>query len=127
MKMHLTNSAGNRITACRDNTVYINGDAHSTSLIIRPDSLITAWQPVGIDNITLAQLEAAAEYSSQGMIVLLGGGAKSPPIQPQWQAPFINKGATLDIMSLSAACRTYNFLNADGRLVMALLVLEANV
>lgn len=124
MKLHLNNQDGNRITTYRDNTVTINGKAHDSSLLVLPDQLITDWQVAGVQGINTAALEQAAAHSSEGMIVLLGGGEKSPPINPAWHAPFAARNAVLEIMSLPAACRTYNFLSADGRLVMAALVLE---
>lgn len=122
MKLHLSNHEGNRITACRDNTVYINGEAHAKSLLVLSDKLVTGWN-TGSGDITPELLEQAAAHSSAGMVVLLGKGEKSPPITPQWQPPFAKRQAALEIMSLPAACRTYNFLCADGRLVMAALVL----
>ena len=124
MKLHLTPGAGNAITACRDNTVYINDTLYSDSLIVLPEQLITDWQVRGSAAITPAALEQAAEHCCPGMVVLLGAGDKSPPINPSWQAVFSKQQAALEIMSLAAACRTFNFLNADGRAVMAALVLE---
>ena len=125
MKLHLASQDGNTINACRNNTVYVNGDAYRHSLLVMSGRLITDWQVAGERHITEAALQQAAEHSSEGMVVLLGAGDKSPPINPHWQTPFAARGAVLEIMSLAAACRTYNFLNADGRLVMAALVLES--
>lgn len=124
MKLHLNSQDGNQITACHGNTVYINKEPHTESLLVLPERLITGWAVNGVAEINAEVLEQAAIEASQGMVVLLGCGEKSPPINPEWQAPFSTRKAVLEIMSLPAACRTYNFLNADGRLVMAALVLN---
>ena len=124
MKLHLNNQDGNRITTYGSNAVTINTDTYSSSLLVLPDRLVTDWQVSGVGGITAAVLEQAAAHASEGMIVLLGGGDTSPPITPEWHVPFTARNAALEIMSLPAACRTYNFLSADGRLVMAALVLE---
>ena len=123
MKLHLNSQEGNRITACRGGAVQINDQPHSGSLLVLPDRLITGWAVRGAAGISADALDFAAAEATEGMVVLLGAGEKSPPINPEWQAPFAARKAVLEIMSLPAACRTYNFLSADGRLVMAALVL----
>lgn len=122
MKLHLTRGEGNLINAHHPDRLTINGETHTRSLIVLPHRLITDWRATAA-HLTPEALHQAAEHATRGMVVLLGAGTASPPITPRWQAPFAARGAVLEIMSLPAACRTYNFLTADGRAVMAALAL----
>ena len=123
MKLHLHNSEGNVINACGDDFVQVNGERYEKSLIVSADFLITDWHLAGVDEITTEHLKRVAEHSTTGDVVILGVGASSPPFNPEWQSPFIPLGVALEVMSLRAACRTYNILCSDGRKAIAALVL----
>lgn len=41
----------------------------------------------------------------------------------EWLAVFAKIGASLEVMSLPAACRTYNILLGDGRTAVAVLLI----
>lgn len=56
-------------------------------------------------------------------IFLFGTGETQQFLSPWLQALFYSHGIGVEAMSTSAACRTYNVLLAEGRYVMASLLL----
>jgi uncharacterized protein len=55
-------------------------------------------------------------------VVLLGTGARLRFPHPRLSAPLARAGIGLEVMDLQAACRTYNILAAEERIVAAALV-----
>jgi uncharacterized protein len=55
-------------------------------------------------------------------ILILGTGAKQRFPHPRLTAPLARSGIGLEVMSLQAACRTYNILVAEERKVAAALL-----
>lgn len=123
MKLHLHHSEGNVINACGDDFISVNGERHEKSLIISSALLILDWSPTRVDEIDSKHLREVAKFCEIGDIVILGTGVSSLLPNPEWQAPFAALSVPLEVMSLRAACRTYNILCGDGRKVIAALLL----
>ena len=128
MKLHLTHGEGqNLITGYTDDTIAINYRQYSNNLIVLPDTLITDW--VSASNSTLT-LDNLAENDFERIItlkpevVLLGTGKMHRFLHPKTSALLIKQGISLECMSTSAACRTYNILMSEGRKVAAALLLN---
>jgi uncharacterized protein len=56
-------------------------------------------------------------------VLLLGVGEKSQILPQDLLDPFINAGIGVEVMTTGAACRTYNVLMAEGRNVVAALII----
>ena len=123
MKLHLHHSEGNVINACGDDFISVNGERHEKSLIISPTLLVPDWSLARVDDIDTDHLREVAKFCETGDVVILGVGVSSPLPNPEWQAPFAALSVPLEVMSLRAACRTYNILCGDGRKVIAALLL----
>jgi uncharacterized protein len=54
----------------------------------------------------------------------VGTGEKQVFLAASVLAPLTSKRIGVECMTLGAACRTFNLLSAEGRKVMALLVIE---
>jgi uncharacterized protein len=69
-------------------------------------------------------LEGMAPIFAQGGIelVLLGLGRRGAPVAPQLRAALKAHGIGVEAMDTGAACRTYNVLLAEDRLVAAALL-----
>ena len=59
-------------------------------------------------------------------MVLIGTGERSAFIDPVLYLNLIERGIGVEVMTTGAACRTYNILMAEGREVVAGLILETN-
>jgi uncharacterized protein len=59
-------------------------------------------------------------------VLLLGTGRRQRFPAPALLRPLIESGRGYEIMDTAAACRTYNILVAEGRIVLAALIIEGN-
>lgn len=122
MKLHLSNAPGrNTVTSYGADFVEVNGERHRTSLVVMPTRLEPNW-PLGPNN----ELSADAIRflaSCEAEIVLIGTGSSQRFPAPSTLRPLIEAGIGFEVMSTPAACRTYNILVAEDRLVAAGLIL----
>ncbi len=93
----------------------------TNSLIITPETLIRNWPPTGFEEIAVEHIEAVADLKPE--LVLLGLGDRLHFPKPALMAPLIRQGIGVEYMDTPAACRTYNFLAAEGRRVAAAIVI----
>lgn len=122
MKLHLTRAPGSQlITGCGDGWVEVNEQRHAHSLIVLPGLLVTDWNATAFDQLQPAHFERLAELKPE--LVLLGTGAAHRFVHPSLSRPLLEAGIGLECMTTPAACRTYNFLLAEGRHVAAALLL----
>lgn len=122
MKLHLTDSAGNKlITSYGDGWVEVNNVRYEHSLVVLPAMVLTDWQVKDFDSLTSAHFERLAELKPE--VVLLGTGATQRFIHPKLSKALTETGVSVECMDTAAACRTYNFLMAEGRRVAAALII----
>ena len=123
MKLHLTQPEGqNLITSYGAGYVEINRKRYEHSLVVLPDSIITDWQATDFDSLTAGHFEKLAELKPE--VVLLGTGAKHRFIHPKLTKALTETGVSVECMDTAAACRTYNILMSEGRLVAVGLLLN---
>jgi uncharacterized protein len=69
-------------------------------------------------------IEALAPALTQGgfELILLGLGRRGAPVAPALRAALKARGIGVEAMDTGAACRTYNLLAAEDRLVAAALL-----
>lgn len=124
MKLHLTHAAGNQlITGYDERWIEINQARHSKSLIVLPDRLITDWEVPDFGSLTAIHFEQLALLKPE--VVLLGTGETQRFIHPRLGCALTDAGVGIECMSTAAACRTYNFLMAEGRNVIAALIIQS--
>ena len=121
MKLHLTTAEGNYlITGYGEDWIEVNKIRYRHSIILLPDTLVTDWPATDFETLAAAHFRPIAEMQPE--VVLLGTGAKHRFIHPRISQPLIDKGIALECMGTAAACRTYNILMSEGRLVAAALL-----
>jgi len=124
MKLHLTQAAGNHlITGYGEGWVEINASRYQHSLIVLPALLVTDWQAASFDDLAEAHFERIAQLAPE--IVLLGTGASHRFAHPRLYRALTEANIGVECMDTTAACRTYNFLMAEGRHVAAALIIES--
>ena len=124
MKLHTANVEGlNQITAYGEGYVAVNGHHSHTSLIVTPTRVIPGWPVDSIDIFSQEALEILAQFSDH--IILLGTGRKQRFPSPQTLRPLIERRVSVEIMDTFAACRTFNILMGESRIVAAALIIEA--
>ncbi len=121
MKMHSDRSGdSHRITAYGSDYVAIDGEVIRHSLVVLPDRLVRDWLPVDDASIDLEAIRALTLLGAE--IVLLGTGRRQRFPPAEHYAAMNAAGIGLEVMDTAAACRTYNILAGEGRLVAAALV-----
>ncbi len=109
-----------RITAYGDGLFRINQTEYNTHIILYPDK-VEIWQNAQLDENTLVKRLSDIQDCE---ILLVGTGAKMQFILPTIRTSIKQTvGAGIEVMDTGAACRTYNILLAEGRKVVALLML----
>ena len=91
------------------------------SFIISPAELIVDWAPTHLDELAAEHLQPVVQMAPQ--VVLIGSGERQRFPQAQVLQPLIAAGVGIEVMDNGAACRTYNILAAEGRAVVAALLL----
>lgn len=119
IKYDLNLNGINKISSYSTGNVVISEKVYSSSLILSPDKIIDEWQPDSIYHLSLGDLEPILELEPE--LVLLGTGTDLHyPTEPI-TAFFHSRNIGLEIMDTGAACRAFNFLLGEGRMVVAAL------
>lgn len=128
MQLHMTRAEGNWIgeveAAAGREFVVIGAERWTRGVIVLPERAL-AWPAASAAEVCAERLRLAAEIAPPPEVVLLGVSRARALPNPEWSALFAAKGVGLEVMTLDAACRTYNILAADGRRVAAALTLRA--
>ena len=122
MKMHLNDFGdGFVVDGYGDDFIKIGGARYECAVLLTTTAVseLSLPAPTTLCANDLRPIVAATDAD----VFLLGAGKIAPPPNPEWFAPFAEKGIALEIMSLPAACRTYNILRGDGRNPAAILII----
>jgi uncharacterized protein len=122
VKFHLSTAAGNVVTGLGPGWVRIGATEYRDNLVLTPEAVVPGFAPSGFDG--LAENEFAALLAYKPEVVLLGTGAALRFPRPELTRALIDARVGLEVMDTPAACRTYNSLAAEGRSVVAALLLK---
>jgi uncharacterized protein len=93
--------------------------SHRGAILCLPSG-VYAWEPASpVDVASFAPVLAEKEALH---VLLLGTGTKQVFPAPDVRRAFADAGVGLEAMTTGAACRTYNILLAEGRMVGAALI-----
>jgi uncharacterized protein len=121
MKYHLAQAPGqNMFTGYGPGYVVINAVRHEDHLLVTSDRVMT-WDISGFDVLEAAHAEQF--LALQPEIVVLGTGATLRFPHPGLSRRLAAAGIGLEVMDSKAACRTYNVLMAEGRRVLAAILM----
>lgn len=121
MKLHLAHTAGqNMFTGYGTGYVVVNAARHENHLLVAPDQVIS-WNISGFDALDAGHV--AQFIALQPEIVILGTGATLRFPHPEFSRQLAAAGIGFEVMDSKAACRTYNVLMAEGRRVLAAILL----
>jgi len=121
VKLHRAGPAGvNTFTGYGPGYVQVNTERREHSLIVLPDQLLD-WPPASFAELAAAHLQSLLALRPE--IVLLGTGEQQRFPRPELTRPLLEAGIGVEVMTVAAACRTYNILVAEERRVAAALLL----
>jgi uncharacterized protein len=122
MKLHLQGGITQRVTGTGPGWLRINDVEHRQNLVLTPDTAQPGVAPGGFADLSAADLAALLAHAPE--IVLLGTGATQRFPRPELTRALTDAQVGVEVMDTPAACRTYNILVAEGRRVVALLLVE---
>ena len=116
--------AGNQSAYQIDNyepgVLHINQQAYQESVLVSATSL-SVWRPQSVAEITIADLEALRDLNAD--VILLGTGMNMAFLAAPLRAFIEKQRLSIEVMSTSAACRTFHVLSSEQRLVYAALLI----
>lgn len=115
------NDALFQIRSYRPGAITINDQAYDHSLIITPQQLFD-WAPQWLSEVTATDWPPVLELNPE--IILFGAGKKFIMPHPSLLAPIYARKIGVESMDTGAACRTYMALAAEGRRVVAALLIN---
>ena len=122
MKLHSdgAGAGGHRITAYGGGFITVNETTFTVTVLLGQGMLATDVVERRPDDLSTSTIERIREQSPE--IVIIGTGSRHVFPAREVLAPLTRRGIGVEVMSTSAACRTYNILSAEGRRVVALLL-----
>jgi uncharacterized protein len=96
--------------------------AHNGPVIVLPDRVIDWAEAPSVESLEADHIRAKLDPTDSVEILLIGTGAKMVRLPNALLSALRDAGMAVDFMETGAACRTYNVLLAEGRLVAAALL-----
>jgi len=122
MKLHADNAEGvNLIHAYTRTSVSVNGEAHTHSILVPPTGPVIDWPVRTLEDLSEADFEAVIEARPE--VLILGTGPTLRFAHPGLLRRLMAVRIGVETMDTAAACRTFNILVAEGRQVMAALLI----
>ncbi len=109
------------IQAYGDRRFRVSGAVHEGSLLVFPRRFL-AWQVTRPEDITYERLMPDVEADETVEVLLLGAGKAAVILPKAVREPLRAQGIAVEVMDTGAACRTYNVLATEERLVAAALI-----
>ena len=122
MKFHLSTTNGNVVTGLGPGWVRIGATEYRDNLVLTPETIVPGFAPSGFDG--LVESDFAELLAHKPELLLFGTGATLRFPRPELTRALIDARVGLEVMDTPAACRTYNILAAEGRNVVAALLIE---
>ncbi|MCV2366881.1 Mth938-like domain-containing protein [Roseateles oligotrophus] len=113
---------GNSISKHDGRSVWVNGEAYGSSLLVPWRGEVQAWALSRFDELSGSHFEQILSLKPE--LVIFGSGARIRFAKPALYQSLIQARIGVETMDLAAACRTYNVLASEGRNVLAALLIE---
>ncbi len=97
----------------------ISGQAYQGAVLVTPEKTVLWDAPESFEGLSADHFELLAGKFD---VILLGTGKTMKLLSPDLRKSLKDKGLSVDVMDTGAACRTYNVLMAEERVVVAMLL-----
>lgn len=122
VKLHFSGPSGqNSFTGYGAGYVIVNHERHESSVVVLPDRVVP-WSASGFEQLAPEHFAELAALGAE--VVLLGTGSRLRFPRPELSRALAEAGVGLEVMDVSAACRTFNILVAEERRVAAALLFD---
>ncbi len=122
MKFQPDTLAGtNAITRFEETRLWVGATLYKASVLVPWRGVVLPWAPAAASDLAAAHLEQI--LALQPELVIYGSGTRLVFPPPALARVLFERRIGLETMDTAAACRTYNVLAAEGRPVVAALIL----
>lgn len=121
MKLHLATGGQNLFTGYGPGYVVVNDVRRDTHLVVSAMQILE-WDIADFEALGPHHFESLLAQKPE--IVILGTGSTQRFPHPSLSQSLYSAGIGLEVMDTKAACRTYNILCAEGRKVVAAVLIE---
>jgi uncharacterized protein len=111
-----------RIRAYQPGEITINDQTYHRSLIVSAQQIIADWTPQSFQELKPEDWSQIIDLKPA--VLLLGTGQYFKLPHPKLLAPMYAEKISIESMDTAAACRTYTALAAEGRKVVAALLIK---
>jgi uncharacterized protein len=112
----------NQIRAYEPGKITINDKVYQTSVIVTPAQIIPDWEIRHCNQLTEQHINTLLELKPD--VILLGTGEDLIFPNTDILMPLTQNAVGIEVMTTAAACRTYNVLMAEGRNVVAAMIIR---
>lgn len=116
------NNSKFQIRSYTPGAITVNNNVYQHSLIISTTQLVTDWAPQSFQELSLDHWIPVLALNPE--LVLLGTGQHFKMPAHSLLAPLYLKKISVESMDTGAACRTFMALTAEGRKVVAALLIH---
>lgn len=103
--------------------VTVVDQAYDLPLLLSASRLVPDWAPARFEDLDLDTVERLCGLQPE--VVIIGAGDRQTFLPPRLQAAFYQRGVGVEVMTVDAACRTFNVLVSESRNVLAALMLNS--
>ena len=121
MKFHLSTTHGNVVTGLGPGWVRIGSTEYRENLVLTATTIATGWAASGFEGLTESDFAGLLPHKPE--VVLFGAGPAIRFPHPRLTRALTDARVGIEVMDTPAACRTFNILAAEGRSVVAALLL----
>jgi uncharacterized protein len=113
----------NAITRHEPGRIWVNSTPWTQSVIVPHRGDVRPWGVVGIEALSAEHFAQVLDLEPE--LLIFGSGSRLRFVAPALHRALIERGIGVESMDTSAACRTFNVLASEGRVVAAALLIEA--
>lgn len=113
-------SSRQRIDGYGSGGFVVNGVRHTGNLIVLPDATLP-WACADMASLDAAVLADLLPTDPAIEVLIIGCGLSMVPLSESFRSTMRQRGISVDSMDSGAACRTFNVLASEERLVAVVL------
>ncbi len=119
IELDLLDSSIYTIKSYSKSGIFIKNTLYQTNIIVSPKIIVEDWGPTDINNIDQDHLIDI--FNTKPELVLIGTGSKLSFPDNEILDAILLKNIGVEVMDTGAACRAYNYIAGEGRMVTAAL------
>jgi uncharacterized protein len=101
--------------------IWVGATEHTASVLVPWQGEVLPWPAADVASLTADHFERI--LALQPALVIFGSGARLQFVKPALYRALTEHHIGIETMDTAAACRTYNVLAAEGRTVVAALLI----